>query len=135
MSNLKRNLIFLRMFDQMGYNIRLESSDLKVMNGFTIVLKGNMKNNVYILDGEVITSESGFSRDIKSDNTKLCHLRLGYISENGLNELEMWGVLGKDKIKSLWFCEDCVFSKSSRANFKRSNQKSENIIDYIHSDL
>lgn len=135
MSNLKRNLIFLGIFDQIGYRIRLESSYLRVMNGSITVLKRNRKNSVYILDGEVITSESGFSRDIKSDNTRLWHLRLGHISEKGLKELERRGVLGKDKIGSLGFCEDCVFSKSSRANFKRSNQKSENVLDYIHSDL
>ena len=41
----------------------------------------------------------------------------------------------KEKIGSLEFCEDCVFGKSSRASFKRSNQKLENVIDYIHSDL
>ena len=133
--DLKKNLISLGMFDQMGYNIRLESSDLRVMNGSKTVLKGNKKNRVYVLDGEIIAGESGFSGSIKTDNTRLWHLRMGHISENGLKELEKQGVLGKDKIGSLGFCEDCVFGKSSRVSFKRSNQKSENVLDYIHSDL
>ena len=31
--DLKRNLISLEMFDQIGYNIRLESGDLRVLDG------------------------------------------------------------------------------------------------------
>lgn len=119
----------------MGYIIRLEFSDLRIINGSTTVLKGNRKNGVYILDGEVIIGESSFFGDIKSNNTRLWHLRLGHISENRLKELERQSVLGKDKIGSLSFCEDYVFSKSSRASFNRSNQKSKNILNYIHLDL
>ncbi|KAH9668238.1 hypothetical protein KPL70_021339 [Citrus sinensis] len=133
--DLKRNLISLGMFDQIGYSIRLESGDLRVLDGSKTVLKGNRKNGVYVLDGEIIAGESGFSGSIKTDHTRLWDLRLGHISEKGLKELEKQGVLGKEKIGSLEFCEDCVFGKSSRASFKRSNQKSENVLDYIHSDL
>ena len=86
--DLKRNIISLGMFDQMRYIIRLESGDLRVMNGSKTILKGNKKNGVYVLDGEVIAGELGFSRSIKIDNTRLWHLRLGHISENGLKELE-----------------------------------------------
>lgn len=65
------------MFDQIGYIIRLESSDLKVMNGSTIVMKGTRKNGVYVLDGKVIISESSISIYTNINKTKLCHLRLG----------------------------------------------------------
>ena len=133
--DLKRNLISLGMFDQIGYNIRLEYGDLRVINGSKTVLKGNRKNGVYVLDGEIIAGELGFSGSTKTDNTRLWHLRLGHISEKGLKELEKQCVLGKEKIGNLEFCEDCVFGKSSRASFKRSNQKSENALDYIHSYL
>ena len=39
--DLKRNLISLGMFDQIGYSIRLESGDLRVLDGSKTVLKGN----------------------------------------------------------------------------------------------
>ena len=133
--DLKRNLISLGKFDQIGYNIRLQYGDLRVMNGSKTILKGNRKNGVYVLDGEIIAGESGFSGSIKTDNTRLWHLRLGYISEKGLKELKKQGVLGKEKIGNLGFCKDCVFGKSSRASFKRLNQKSKNFLNYIHSDL
>ncbi|KAH9802591.1 Integrase catalytic domain-containing protein [Citrus sinensis] len=99
--DLKRNLISLGKFDQIGYNIRLQYGDLRVMNGSKTILKGNRKNGVYVLDGEIIAGESGFSGSIKTDNTRLWHLRLGYISEKGLKELKKQGVLGKEKIGNL----------------------------------
>ena len=119
--DLKRNLISLGMFDKMGYSIRLESGYLKILDGSKTVLKGNRKNRVYVLNGEIIVSESGFSGSVKTDHTRLWHFRLGHISEKGLKESEKHGVLGKEKIGSLEFCENCVFGKSSRASFKRSN--------------
>ncbi|KAH9698599.1 hypothetical protein KPL71_024065 [Citrus sinensis] len=69
------------------------------------------------------------------ESTRLWHLRLGHMSIKGLKELEKQGVLGKDKIEELDFCEDCVFGKSTRHSFKHSTSKSIGIIDYIHSDL
>ncbi|KAH9647652.1 hypothetical protein KPL70_025267 [Citrus sinensis] len=69
------------------------------------------------------------------ESTRLWHLRLGHMSVKGLKELEKQGVLGKDKIEELDFCEDCVFGKSTRHNFKHSTSKSIGILDYIHSDL
>ncbi|KAH9657534.1 hypothetical protein KPL70_023118 [Citrus sinensis] len=69
------------------------------------------------------------------EGTRLWHLRLGHMSVKGLKELEKQGVLGKDKIEELDFCEDCVFGKSTRHSFKHSTSKSIGILDYIQSDL
>ena len=69
------------------------------------------------------------------ENTRLWHLRLGYMSVKWLKEIEKQRVLGKDKIKELDFYEDCVFGKSTRHSFKNSTSKSIGILDYIHSDL
>lgn len=112
------------MFDQMGYTVKLESGNLRVMNGSTTIIKGTRRNDVYILDGEVIARESGVSIDSSIDKTKLWHLRLGHMSKRGLKELEKQGLLGGDKIKCIHFCEDCVLGKSTRSSFNRSVHKS-----------
>ncbi|KAH9648352.1 hypothetical protein KPL70_025549 [Citrus sinensis] len=89
----------------------------------------DLKRNLISLGiTDVIVSTGGVS-------TRLWHLRLGHMSVKGLKELEKQGVLGKDKIDELDFCEDCVFGKSTRHSFKHSTSKSIGIRDYIHSDL
>ncbi|KAH9778870.1 Integrase catalytic domain-containing protein [Citrus sinensis] len=88
------------------------------------------RNLISLVTGiiDVIVGTGGVS-------TRLWHLRLGHMSVKGLKELEKQGVLGKDKIEELDFCEDCVFGKSTRHSFKHSTNKSIGILDYIHSDL
>ena len=133
--DLKRNLISLGMLDQNGCSIKLECGDLRILNGLTLIMKGTKRNEVYVLDGEVVTGESSVSVKTNADNTRLWHLRLGHISLKGLKELEKQGVLGNDKIEELDLCEDYVLGKSTRASFKKSVHKTKSILDYVHSDL
>lgn len=69
--DLKRNLILLGMFDQMGYIVKVESGNLRVINGSTTVMKGTRKNGVYVLDSEVIAGESKVSVNSNINKTKL----------------------------------------------------------------
>ena len=48
---LKRNLIFLGMLDQMGYSVKIESGEMMIIKGTEIIMKGLRKNEVFVLDG------------------------------------------------------------------------------------
>lgn len=69
------------------------------------------------------------------NRVKLCHLRLGYIRQKGLDELKKQGLLGKDSLEKLSFCEDCVFGKSRKESFKTATQKTKQTLDYIQPNL
>ncbi|RVW63580.1 Retrovirus-related Pol polyprotein from transposon TNT 1-94 [Vitis vinifera] len=71
----------------------------------------------------------------ENERAKLWHLRLGHVSERGLNELSKQGLLGNDKLGTLEFCENCIFGKSNRVKFGNAIHKTKGILDYIHSDL
>lgn len=129
--DLKRNLIYLGTFDQIGYIVKIELGNLRVINGSTIIVKGTRRNGVYVLDGQVIARESGVFIHSSIDKTMLWHIKIGHISERGLKELEKHGVLGG----SIELCEDCVLGKSTRSSFNKSVQKSNVILDYVHFDL
>lgn len=92
--NLKRNLISLGMLDQMGCSVRIESGVMKIVKGTMVIMKGNRKNGMFILDGEVVNSEVGITSNVVIDRKKLWHLRLGHISKKGIKELE--------KTKCIW---------------------------------
>ena len=119
----------------MGCSIKLESEELKILNGSTLVMKGTRKNEVYVLDEESVTWVSNSIESTEIDKTKLWHLRLGHMSIKGLQELGKQGVIGNDKIGELSFCEECILGKYTRNNFKKSIHKTTEILQYIHSDL
>ena len=57
------------------------------------------------------------------------------MSKRGLLELEKQDLLCGDKLGKLQFCENCVFGKSTRLKFKRADNVTSGILNYIHSDL
>ncbi|KAH9685060.1 hypothetical protein KPL70_013801 [Citrus sinensis] len=100
--------VMIGIMDKMGCSIKLESGVLKILNGFTLVMKGTRKNGVYILDGESVTGVSNAIESTAIDKTKLWHLRFGHMSIKGLKELKKQGVLRSDTIEELVFCEECI---------------------------
>ena len=55
--DLKRNLISLGMLDKIGCLVKLESGTLKVLKGSMVVMKGNMSNGLYVLQGLAVTGD------------------------------------------------------------------------------
>lgn len=84
--DLKRNLLSIGMLDKSGCIIKVDGGIMKIMNGILIVMKGTLNNGLYVLQGKTVVGMVG---NAKSDceKTKLWHLRLGHVSERGLNEL------------------------------------------------
>lgn len=85
---LKRDLISLSMLDKTICSIRVKSSILKVVKGSMVLMRGDMINGLYILQGTVISGDVSISENEVQDKILLWYLRLGYISEKGLKELE-----------------------------------------------
>ena len=75
------------MLDKPGYTFKSEPNSLRVDRGSLIVMKGTVKNGLYTLIGQTVTSK--VSTMLKEDvgTTKLWHQRLGHISHMGLQQL------------------------------------------------
>ncbi|KAH9763262.1 hypothetical protein KPL70_001098 [Citrus sinensis] len=121
--------------DKARCSIRVESSVLKVLKGAIVLMKGDMANGLYKLQGKAVLGEVNIVQNHIQDKTYLWHLRLGHISEKGLKELERQGALEGDKISTLGFCEECILGKSSRTRFKTAVHSTKGTLDYIHADL
>ncbi|KAG8503535.1 hypothetical protein CXB51_001497 [Gossypium anomalum] len=110
---LKINLISLSTLDSKGYRYIAESGVLKISKGSLVVMKGQKKTaKLYVLQGstgDAVVASSSLSDD---DITKLWHLRLGHMSENGMVELSKRGLLDGQGIcklnfyNGLEFCSD-----------------------------
>ncbi|KAK3012115.1 hypothetical protein RJ639_010588 [Escallonia herrerae] len=87
---------------------------MRIMKGALVVMKGLKQNSLYLLQGSTVTravAAAASSSDIDSDTTELWHMRLGHMSERGVDVLSKQGLLGSKKIGKLDFCEHCVFGK------------------------
>ncbi|KAG8486271.1 hypothetical protein CXB51_019635 [Gossypium anomalum] len=90
-----------------------------------------------VLHGSTITSDAVVASSSLSDDdiTKLWHMRLGHMSENGMIKLSKEGLLDGQRICKLNFCEHCVFGKQKRVRFTRGIHNTKGTLEYIHSDL
>ncbi|KAG8480131.1 hypothetical protein CXB51_025349 [Gossypium anomalum] len=135
---LKRNLISLSTLDSKGYRYTAESGVLKISKGSLVVMKGQRKTaKLYVLQGSTVTGDAAVASSSLSDDdiTKLWHMRLGHMSENGMVELSKRGLLDGQGICKLNFCEHCVFGKQKRVRFTRGIHNTKGTLEYIHSDL
>ncbi|KAG8486938.1 hypothetical protein CXB51_020500 [Gossypium anomalum] len=87
--------------------------------------------------GSTVTGDAAVPSSSLSDGdiTKLWHMRLGHMSENGMVELSKRGLLDGQGICKLNFCEHYVFGKQKRVRFTRGIHNMKGTLEYIHSDL
>ncbi|KAG8474128.1 hypothetical protein CXB51_033787 [Gossypium anomalum] len=87
--------------------------------------------------GSTVTGDAAVASSSLSDDdiTKLRHMRLGHMSENGMAELSKRGLLDGQRICKLNFWEHCVFGKQKRVRFTRRIHNTKGTLEYIHSDL
>ena len=122
------------MLDQNGSTYKLEKGILRVIKGSMVVLKGILKQGLYILQGEVISGDAAIS-SIENDETVLGHKRLGHIGSRGLQELRKQEILDPKKVRTLDFREFRALEKSQRLKFNTARHQTKSILEYIHSDL
>ncbi|KAG8488574.1 hypothetical protein CXB51_016504 [Gossypium anomalum] len=119
---LKRNLTSLSTLDSKGYRYITESGVLNISKGSLVVMKGQRKiAKLYVLQGSTFTGDAAVASSslLDDDITKLWHMRLRHMSENGMAELSKRGLLDGQGICKLNFCEHCVFAKQNRVQFTR----------------
>ncbi|GKA76891.1 retrovirus-related pol polyprotein from transposon TNT 1-94 [Tanacetum coccineum] len=108
--DLKKNLISLGVLDSKGFKYTSENGVLRVSKGALVVMKAT------------------------KDLTKLWHMRLGHMSEKGMVILSKRGLLDKQKVASLEFCEHCVIGKQKRVSFSKEIHQTKGTLDYLHAD-
>ncbi|KAL9831682.1 putative RNA-directed DNA polymerase [Arabidopsis thaliana] len=79
-------------------------------------------------------SESFNAEDTKS-STELWHSTLGHMSLNNMKILAGKGLLQKNDVKELEFCDHCVMGKSKKLSFNVSKHITEEALGYVHADL
>ncbi|KAK3011603.1 hypothetical protein RJ639_011010 [Escallonia herrerae] len=116
---LRKILISLGTLDSNGCSYRAAGGVMRIMKGALVVMKGLKQNSLYLLQRSTVTGVvAASSFDIDSDTTKLWHMRLGHMSERGMDVLSKQGLLGSKEIGKLDFCEHCGFGKQEKVELE-----------------
>lgn len=51
------------------------------------MVKGNVKNNLFVMQGSTITSSAATTAEFKTETTRIWHMHLGHMSKKGLANL------------------------------------------------
>ena len=135
--HMTKNLISLSLLDTNGFSFQGEGGVLYVCKGSDRILKGVKQGTLYILQGTTLSASAAVasSEVHKDDMTKLWHMRLGHMSERGMQILAKSDLLcGHKVVTDLGFCEHCVFGKLHRTKFPKAIHRTKGTLDYIHSD-
>jgi hypothetical protein len=96
-----------------------------------IVMKGQkISINVYKLLGNTILGGVATVAESEDDDTLLWH-----ISEPGMRELHKRNLLTGIKSCKLDFYKYCIMGKQCRVRFKTVTHKTDDILDYMHSNI
>src|SRR3954468_23155334 len=90
--------------------------------------------NLYRMKGSIIAGDASVSTE-KEDTMRLWHMRLGHISERGLQLLQKKGALSGIKSCKLNLCEFCILGRQRRVSFSTSEHRSKGLLDLIHTDV
>ena len=126
---LKWNLISLGTLESHGCKYLAEGGVLKVFKGALVILKTIRSGSLYVLQGSVVTGSVAIVSSNK-DDTKLWHMRLGHMSEKGIQILKKEGHFGNHCTGKVEFCEHCISKERSKVI-----HRTKGTLDYIHSDL
>jgi hypothetical protein len=101
-----------------------------------VILKGVKRGTLYFLQGTTLTDYvfvASFEID-QEDMTKLWNMRLGHMSERGMQIFAKDDFLCGHKINDLGFCEHCVFGKLHCNKFLKVIHSTNDTLYYIHVD-
>jgi len=134
---MTKNLISLSLLDTKGFSFQGEGGVLYVCKGSDRFLMGVKRSTLYILQGTTLSASAAVasSEVHKDDMTKLWHMRLGHMSERGMQTLAKSDLLcGHKVVTDLGFCEHCVFEKLHCTKFPKAIHITKGTLNYIHSD-
>ncbi|RDX81649.1 hypothetical protein CR513_37645, partial [Mucuna pruriens] len=68
---LKKNLISISMFDNIGYTTQIEHDIMKISNNNLVIAKGIKRNDLYILDGSSVIVQAAITSQNQHHKTQL----------------------------------------------------------------
>ncbi|KAF7843809.1 Retrovirus-related Pol polyprotein from transposon TNT 1-94 [Senna tora] len=141
----RRSLISTSMLDALGYSFWQGNSRIDIYYNTIVVGSAKVLNGLYCLNLNpnfesptiaYVNTVTGHKRHrIDENSSMLWHRRLGHISRNRLDRFIKQEILPNLDFSDFDYCVDCIKGKfPAKARGGKAN-KSENILDIIHTDI
>jgi len=130
----KEESSFVGALEARGYKFSGADGAIKVTRGSMTILKGERKANLYKLTESIIISDASATTE-KEDTTRLWHMRLGQVSEWGLQVLNKRSALPGIIYCKLDLCKFCIMGRQCRVAFSTSQHKTNDLLDLVHTDM
>ena len=131
---IRRNLISYGQLEQAGCSYSGKDYMVKFYKAGREVLSGRYINGLYYLEGTVRRPEANATTGTV-DLTKRWHTRLAHMSLRSMETLARKGLLKKEEVGKLEFCEGCAMGKAHKQKFPKAKHTTKGVLDYIHTDL
>lgn len=132
---LKKNLIFMREFDDLGMYGRIGDGTMTIIKGSLIIFKRVKKNGIFVTRAKLVFDNVATTSSTESDSTLKWNKRLAHVSKKGLVIRHKKGSFGKDLISKIPFFENFTIGKHHRLHFDFGKHKTTSLLEYVHSDL
>lgn len=134
---IKKELNLPRHIRWLGLKVIIHQWRLEVVKGTKTVLTSWKVSGLYMLEGAYSNRDGGYmlNSEITDIATWKWHLRLGHLEKNVIKSNASTGTLGREPLKEIPFCKECVMSKHHRGKFRKGQRVSTERLEYIHSDL
>jgi len=133
-SGFKKNLLSLGALEARGYKFSGTYGEIKVTRGSMTILKEEQTTNLYKLTESIIIVDASAATE-KEDTTRLWHMRLGHMSERGLQVLHKRSALSCIRYCKLDLCKFYIMGRQRRVAFFTSQHKIRGLLDLIHADV
>ena len=113
--DIRLNLISTGRLDDEGFTNSFGESKWKLTKGSLVVARGKKQNTLYVMEAKLHKGEiNAAQRDV---SIELWHMRLGHISEKGLQTLARKQFLPNLQGMPLNTCDHCLVGKAHRVAF------------------
>ena len=142
--DFKRNLVYVNCLVEHGLTLQFNSS-VSIRSKSFFICSGDLMNNLYFLSPlsydinaiEIVENEHNHLAKKRkvSNETYLCHLRLGHINPNRIHGLVKSGILNSLAFEPIPMCESYLEGKMTKGPFKAKGYRATKPLELVHTDV
>ena len=134
---IRKNLVSGPMLSKKGFKLVFESDKFILTKGGMYVGKGYLAKGMFKLNVMVTNAINKINNASVYfvDSFDLWHARLGHVNNRSIHIMVNLNLLPKLNIDIYSKCEICTESKLARQSFKPVQERSNELLNLIHSDL